>query len=364
MGAETSVVIALFFAGFLAAAAVLYSSFDYNSDLVKNAQDKKDIIIENELRTAIDITNISYTNISYSGSYLNITVKNTGTTTLNASLLKILIDGVYYNVSFTLSPSGNLLVPGNSTNISFYGIVAGVQDATIIFENADYYDCRDNGGSSCTDTTTHLYNFDVGSGTNRLLVVGLHYYTNPGTTTVKYEGVSLTRAMRANNNNYYAELWYLIDPLPSCSYCDIDQTQQYDTRVVIGAVSYSGVDQVTGIGNITNATGTSTKSNVNITTTAANSVLVDVETSASTSSLTNGAGQTQRYKDTSLNNIYGGGEEMRTTTMSTYNMNWTLGGSGAAWVNIAAEIKPHTSLTGSRIKVVTENGVSAYAIAP
>lgn len=358
MSADTSVVIALFLVCFLVVAATVYSSLDYYQKQVKNAQDDQDIMKKAKMQTDITITNISYTNISYSGSYLNITIKNTGKTTLNASLLEILIDGVYY-APFTLSPPGNTLAPENSTTITFYGIVAGAQDATIMIDNTGEQDrC-----SGCN--REDINDFRVGSGTNRLLIVGVNYRgNNPGTTTVTYDGVPLTRARRANNGNYYAELWYLINP-PSGSHT-IDQRQTNNTDIVIGAWSYTGVDQVTGTGNITDATGTSTKSNVNITTTVANSVLIDVDTDGATTYpyLTKGPGQTQRYKDTSLSNINGGGEDMSTTNIQTYNMNWTLGGSGAAWVNIAAEIKPHTSLTGARIKVVTENGVSAYAIAP
>ena len=356
MSADTSVVIALFFVGFLVVAATVYSSIDHYQKQVKNAQDDQDIMKKAKMQTDITITNILYTNISYSGSYLNITIKNTGKTTLNASQFEIFIDGVLYNVPFTLSPPGNLLVPGNSTNISFYGIVAGIQDATITIDNTgDKSIC----GGGCNQETIGSFNINSG-GTNRLLIVGLNYNNNPGTTTVTYNGVSLTRARRANNGNYYAELWYLINPSSGSHTIDHDQTSS--TNIVMGAWSYTGVDQVTGIGNITSATGTSTKSNVDITTTVANSVLVDIDTDAD-SSINDGPGQTQRYQDTSMSNFDGGGSDMRTTTVRTYNMNWTLG-SSAQWVNIAAEIKPHTSLTGSRIKVVTENGVSAYAIAP
>ena len=355
MGAETSVVIALFFAGFLALAAVTYSSISYYSDLSKNAQNAKDIIIKNKLQTAIDITNISYTNVTYSSSYLNITIKNTGTTTINASRFQLLIDGVYYNPPFTLSPAGNLLVPQNSTTISFYGIIPGYQDATIMFDNAAVKKCDcDNLGD--LDLTT--------SGAYGLLIVGVHYEKNPGTVTLTYSNnpaLPLTRAMESNNSNSYAEMWYLINP-PSTGDRKIKHTETGPSmKTVMGAISYTGVDQVTGIGNITKAQGTSNQSNVNITTTAENSLLVSLETDFS-SSLNNGPGQTNRYNDRQ-GGMDGGGEDMYTTKIKTYNMNWTLG-SSVAWINIAAEIKPHTSLTGKRIKIVTENGVSDYEIAP
>jgi len=361
MGTETSVVIALFFAGFLAVAAVLYSSFDYNSNLVKNAQDKQYIINKDQIQTAIKITNISYTNVSYSGSYLNITIQNTGTTSINASKFQIVIDGVYYNPPIiTLSPAGNTLVPQNSTKISFYGITPGYQDAITIDNTGDKNQC-----SGCNKIDKDL----VTSGNNGLLIVGLSYSSNPGTTTVTYSNnplIPMTRAMVGNNGNYYAELWYLINP-PNTGDKKIRQTQTGpNTNIVMGAWSYNGVDQVTGIGNVTKATGTSNKSNVDITTTVPNSILVSIEgdSSGNKNNLNNGPGQTLRYKeDNGNNNVVGGGEDMSTTNIKTYNMNWTLGVS-KDWVNIAAELRPYTRLTGYRIKIVTENGISDYAIAP
>ncbi len=195
----------------------------------------------------------------------------------------------------------------------------------------------DNTGTSIYqswNTALNLSGFSVGSGANRLLLVGLSYTLDPGTTTAKYNNTNLTRAMRANNGNYYVELWYLVNP-PSGSYT-IETTRSGVTTAVLGAWSYTGVDQVTPIGNITNRTGTSTISNVNITTTVANSVLVDVEANQAASSLTVGAGQTQRYKSSNLD---AGGSEMNASAIGTYNMNWTLG-SVSTWAIIAAEIKP------------------------
>jgi archaellum component FlaF (FlaF/FlaG flagellin family) len=370
MGAETSVVVALFFLGFLVISAFTYSWVDSYQNLVNNAQQIQDTMKNAKMQTDIAITNSSITNFSYSSylniTYLNITLQNTDKTTLNASRVEIFIDGVFCP-DFTLSPPINTLVPEKTTTIKLYA--KGSQDANITIDNPGTYTKSSSGGPGPAPNIT---NFAVGSGTYRLLIVGVNYYNNPGTTNVKYNGVNLTLAMRANKTVYYAELWYMINP-PSGSYT-INQTQTTTggTQVVMGAWSYTGVDQVTGIGNITNATGSSLNTSVNITTTLANSVLVDVDTDTAPGSpahIIHGAGQTQRYENDTLNNIDAGGEEMNTTTIQTYNMNWTLPGS-AAWVDIAAEILPHTTLTcttlkhGSRIKIVTENGISAYAIVP
>jgi archaellum component FlaF (FlaF/FlaG flagellin family) len=111
MGAETSAVIALIFVGFLTIGTTTYASFEYSNNLVKNSQYEKDIIKKARMQTDITIMNITNgTNL------LNLTVKNTGKTTLNASAMNVFINGNPYN--YTVVTTGNVWVPQNSTNIT------------------------------------------------------------------------------------------------------------------------------------------------------------------------------------------------------------------------------------------------------
>ena len=119
MGAGTSVVVALIFLTFLIIGAVIYPVFDYSRKLVKNAQDDLDTMKKTRMQTDITITNSSFSDI-LGNVYLNITLKNTGKTTLNASWLEIFINGNYYS-SYNLNPAGNYTwVPENTMNISLY----------------------------------------------------------------------------------------------------------------------------------------------------------------------------------------------------------------------------------------------------
>lgn len=119
MGAETSVVIALIFSVFLILGTITYSSIDYSRNLVKNAQYDQDTMKKTMMQTDITITNVTFINSTPNPSYLNITIKNTGKTTLNASSLEIFVNGTYYS-SYNLSPPGNTWVPENKTNITIY----------------------------------------------------------------------------------------------------------------------------------------------------------------------------------------------------------------------------------------------------
>ena len=117
MGAETSVVAALFFLLFLVLAVTTYSSFDYYKNLVKNAQYDQDAIKKTKIQTDITITNVTLTNNS-NNSRLNMTIKNTGKTTLNASSINVFVSGMLY--SYSLLTAGNTWVPENSTNVTIY----------------------------------------------------------------------------------------------------------------------------------------------------------------------------------------------------------------------------------------------------
>lgn len=133
MGAETSVVIALLFLGFLVVATTIYSTVDYNQNLVRKAQFDQDTMKKAKMQT--DITILNVTNKT---SFVNITLRNTGKTTLNASALDAFIDGIKYPYNL-LSP-GNTWPSENNTNISIAMINSSGKRIKIITENgiSDY----------------------------------------------------------------------------------------------------------------------------------------------------------------------------------------------------------------------------------
>lgn len=133
MGAETSVVIALLFLGFLIMSTSIYSSVDYNQNLVRKAQFDQDTMKKAKMQT--DITILNVTNKT---SSLNITLRNTGKTTLNASALDAFIDGIKY--SYNLLSPGNTLPAENNTNISIAVTGSSGKRIKIITENgiSDY----------------------------------------------------------------------------------------------------------------------------------------------------------------------------------------------------------------------------------
>lgn len=83
-----------------------------------------------------------------------------------------------------------------------------------------------------------LANFNAGTGIDRLLVVGVEANNN-WVTSITFGGVHLTQKVQSFNSND-AEFWYLTNPTGTA---DIVVTMSGPTSAVIGAYSFSGVDQ-------------------------------------------------------------------------------------------------------------------------
>ena len=111
MAAETSVVIILIFIGFLTIGSTTYASFENSNSLVNNAKYEQDTMKKAQMQTDIKIMNITN-----STTRLNLTINNTGKTTLNASAMNVFVNGNPYN--FSVIMAGNVWMPQNSINIT------------------------------------------------------------------------------------------------------------------------------------------------------------------------------------------------------------------------------------------------------
>jgi archaellum component FlaF (FlaF/FlaG flagellin family) len=133
MAASTSVVIALIFVGILTIGTTAYSSIDYYNDIVKDAKYEQDMLKKAKIQTDMTITNITN-----STSRLNLTIRNTGKTTLNASAMNVFIEGMLYD--YSLITSGNVWTPRNDINITIQATVSSGDRIKITTENgiSDY----------------------------------------------------------------------------------------------------------------------------------------------------------------------------------------------------------------------------------
>src|SRR5690242_11384212 len=96
---------------------------------------------------------------------------------------------------------------------------------------------------SVTSTTTAAgsatWSHTVGTGANRLLIVGIAIKNSQTVTSVTYGGVALTQATALANTGRL-EVWRLVAPASGTA--NIVVTFAAGTGAAIGAVSFTGVD--------------------------------------------------------------------------------------------------------------------------
>ncbi len=195
------------------------------------------------------------------------------------------------------------------------------------------------------------------SGTDRLLVVFLHIFSqtaNP-TATVTYNGVGMTLQETAENNfsvNRYivVHAYTLVNPASGSNTVAITYGGTYATTGA-SAVSYTGVDQSSPVGATTNTTATGNPT-ITLATNTANSLVVGASSNrgGDVAPFTPGTGVTERFDWATGANVnidlsqFGG--DRSTTSTGNYTINATGTGSD-----------PH-SMVALEIKEVAASGIT------
>jgi uncharacterized repeat protein (TIGR02543 family) len=235
---------------------------------------------------------------------------------------------------------------------NFYAIPAGtiVRDGAVSSSTAD-------------DVSSISFSHTTGTGSSRLLVVGVSW--NGDTTARTISSVTFTPSGGSAQNltaavshkhstqNRYAALYYLVNPGSGVTgTVAITFSGSVASGIVAGATNFAGVDQTTPIG-VTNfadsGSNQNTASSVTLSGLAGNELVIDdVFQGASDSSqtLTVGAGQTQLW-----NNFAGNTRAAASTEQaggSSVTMSWTAA-SSSYWDIVAAAIKPVPAPTVSSL---------------
>ena len=117
-----------------------------------------------------------------------------------------------------------------------------------------------------------LSNFNAGTASNQLLVVGISANNNPA-TSVTFGGTQLTQAAASFFNND-AEFWYLKNPTGTAN---IVVTMSGATSAVVGAYAFSGVDLANPVPTVsTNHNTAASSPSISITTKNPNSWVLDL----------------------------------------------------------------------------------------
>ncbi|RJR19561.1 MAG: hypothetical protein C4581_04740 [Nitrospiraceae bacterium] len=202
--------------------------------------------------------------------------------------------------------------------------------------------------NSSSTTATVSWNHTIGTGSNRLLVVGVSYDARNSNTvsSVTLGSTNLTKLRGEGTGaaNARTEIWYLTSPASGTNTITVviggTLTGQ---RNMAGAVSYTGVDQTTPFSSDNGAVGSSGAApTVNVTSAAGNLVFDIFCTFKPATTPAVGAGQTQYWKNTTSGNAGVNGGMSRKAGAASVTMSWT-GNAGSGTGNVrsisAASIK-------------------------
>lgn len=180
-----------------------------------------------------------------------------------------------------------------------------------------------------------LSNFNAGTGSNRLLVVGVEANNN-WVTSITFGGVQLTQKVRSFNWND-AEFWYLTNPTGTA---DIVVTMSGPTSVVVGAYSFSGVDQTDPLPISAANTGSGSPT-ISLTTLYPNSWVLD--SPSIWGGVTLGSPTCTQSWDVNVPDaITGASSSTIVASPSSVTCSWTAS-SGDLWDDVAIEIKASTT---------------------
>jgi hypothetical protein len=199
-------------------------------------------------------------------------------------------------------------------------------------------------------TTLESASFTVGSGSDRILMVGV--LSGAGTpvdpSAVKWggsSGTSLTQVGATVNigSNVKLSLWRLVNPSAGASTIHVTWGSAQDERALVAA-SYTGVDQTTPLGTAATATGASSSAiTVNVSS-AAGDLVVDaagfLDDGGANRTLAVGADQTSRAEVEGADLGFEGLGMSEEAGAATVTMSWTISAAVNAWGTIGVALKP------------------------
>jgi prepilin-type N-terminal cleavage/methylation domain-containing protein len=190
------------------------------------------------------------------------------------------------------------------------------------------------------------------SGNDRLLVVGVAIRgTDQGdeiVSSITYGGISLTKILDNGINpptgpsNLRTELWYLANPSTGSNTVNVTLAGAVNAALGAGAVSFTGVDQSSPIGPSTNNTlrspNLASSISTNLSSTVADSVILDMAMHRNDVSITEGINQSLRVNSNNGSSIFTLSTK-DATAVASYPMSWS-NGTVERWDHLLVEIKP------------------------
>lgn len=221
----------------------------------------------------------------------------------------------------------------------------------------------DNTTSTISSSASSVSLSHTCSGSDRLLVVSVMMVptgAGAGIHDIQFNGVSLTSQLALSNQvgSFVSSMGIMIAPPTGAHNVVITLGSSVPIPVIVSATSYTGADQINGIGAITlinDVSGTNSSITTNITTTKDNSMILDAllyYTSGTTGVPLNSGIQTVQTSQTNstLSPYYTGASSNRTSPISSsYGMTWqkSSGDTTVDYVHTCVEILPANPTTGN-----------------
>jgi hypothetical protein len=216
---------------------------------------------------------------------------------------------------------------------------------SIAFDAASSYDTDDQYGAGNVGNSL-TWSHTV-SGRNRILIVGVSINNTAGQTVlnpggVTYAGVALTQIGVGSRTNAHVEMWYLIAPSTGTNNVVVTLSGGATARFVVGAVSFTNVDQTSPLGTFQSANNSTATASVTVTSAPGELVVGALAKRISTEGATVGAGQTEYWNRvtsnaTATNNEWGAGSTKPGAT--SVIISWTFSTS-RPWAVGAVPLKP------------------------
>ena len=204
-------------------------------------------------------------------------------------------------------------------------------------------------GGSDTSTTSLSFNHTVGSGSDRILLVGVKASTT-NVTNISYGLLELTRL---EGGSEFTQLWSLLSPPVGTAAIIVTASSSSD--ISAGGISLNGANQDEPFGTLVTAGGTSTSPSVTVTTSAGEFV-VDVVGAAANVTATAGANQTRRWHEVASTTRAAGSTQAGSDGGV---MSWTLS-SSAVWRVVAVPVKPSSTTSRSVMFVSDTTKIFKY----
>jgi uncharacterized repeat protein (TIGR01451 family) len=248
-------------------------------------------------------------------------------------------------------------------------LVSGTGGQPVTLDATSSSQKRAGTGTGTTPTfSSHTWSHTTGTGSNRLLLVGVSLESDSQGTTVSsvtYSGQSLTRAgfQQSIDNEARMEIWRLINPPSGTANVVVTLNQACDDALVVVASTFSGVHQTTPLGTFASAQSDqgdlAPQPSLSLAS-ASGELVFDMLALDDADSVTSpGGGQTQRLNLTQGDSDSGiTGAASTKAGASSVSLSWAT--SPDSWALGAVPIKPAT--TGSSIYRLDWNTALASAV--